>query len=91
MSPKNKDKASLVLTVEVSDATAQAAVVESLARHLNVSIPPGSYKPNALVDVTIPAGVRPLARGDQFDSFDILETILAAYGEALLLTEGGSR
>ncbi len=27
-------------------------------------------------------------RGEAFDSFDILETILAAYGEALFLTEG---
>ena len=64
MSPKNKDKSSLVLTVEVADVTAKAAVAEALAR----------YK-----------------RGEEFDSFDILETILAAYGEALLFKEGGGR
>ncbi len=64
MSPKKKDKSSLVLTVEVADITAQAAIAEAIAR----------YK-----------------RGEEFDSFDILETILAAYGEALLLTDGGAR
>ncbi len=61
MTPKNKDETSMVLTMEVADATTQAAVAEVIAR----------YK-----------------RGEAFDSFDILETILAAYGEALLLTEG---
>jgi len=30
-------------------------------------------------------------RGEAFDSSDILETILAAYGEALSLTQGGAR
>ncbi len=61
MSPKSKDKSSLVLRVEVADATTQAALAEVIARY---------------------------RRGEAFDSFDILETILAAYGEALLLTEG---